>query len=67
MSTIFTHNRVLELETLILDTLLPIYEKYYRDKGVYQPPNKLLNELTESIKSRHKLPALLMPKKDINE
>ena len=67
MSTIFTHNRVLELETLILDTLLPIYEKYYRDKGVYPPPNKLLNELTESIKSRHKLPALLRPKKDINE
>lgn len=67
MSTIFTHNRVLELETLILDTLLPIYEKYYRETGAYQPPNKLLNELTESIKSRHKLPVLLMPKKDINE
>lgn len=67
MSTIFTHNRVLELETLILDTLLPIYEKYYKDKGVYPPPNKSLNELIESIKSRHKLPALLRPKKDINE
>ena len=67
MSTIFTRNRVLELETLILDTLLPIYENYYGEKGMPQPSNKLLNELTESIKSRHKLPALLVPKKDINE
>ena len=67
MSTIFTRNRVLELETLILDTLLPIYENYYREKGMPQPTNKLLDELTESIKSRHKLPVLLMPKKDVNE
>lgn len=67
MSTIFTRNRVLELETLILDTLLPTYEKYYRDKGIPRPSNKLLDELTESIKSRHKLPALLIPKKDVNE
>jgi hypothetical protein len=51
-----------ELEVLIIETLLPIYYKYYNEKGI--KPNKLdINlELLKQIKTKAVLPALLRPK-----
>lgn len=47
--SIQTHSYTRELEHLIQNTLLPVYDKYYRDKGVLPPysqfPRGLLNEV----------------------
>lgn len=61
MSINFTHNRVLELETIILETLLPIYKRYYSDKDTMPPYSAVLLDLEKEIKSKHKIPALLKP------
>ena len=53
-----------ELEILILDTLLPIYNKYYKEKGI-KPSNLDINpELLKQIKKKAVLPALLLPKQN---
>lgn len=61
MSINFTHNRVLELETLILETLLPVYKRYYIEKDTMPPYSAVLLDLEQEIKSKHKIPALLKP------
>lgn len=61
MSINFTHNRVLELETIILETLLPIYKRYYSEKDTIPPYSAVLLDLEKEIKSKHKIPALLKP------
>lgn len=53
-----------ELEVLILDTLLPIYNKYHKEKGL-KPSNLDINpELLKQIKKKTVLPALLLPKQN---
>ena len=58
----FSHNYVKELELLILDTLLPVYEKHLKQKGVIDPLKGINPDLLAQIKSKKKLPALLREK-----
>jgi hypothetical protein len=58
----FSHNYVKELELLILDTLLPIYEKYYAAKGIKDSLKDINPDLLTQIKNKKKLPALLREK-----
>jgi hypothetical protein len=54
---------VAELEFLILHTLLPIYERYYRNMGKRIPYDELPHDLLKQIYIKKDLPALLKPKK----
>ena len=62
MSINFTHSYVRELEALVLDELFPIYELYYKERGLEVPYKKLPADLVKEIKRKHTLPALLKPK-----
>lgn len=58
-----------ELETLIVDTLLPVYANYQARMGSKDRYHGINPELLRLIKVKKKLPALLLPKKndlDIN-
>jgi hypothetical protein len=57
-----SHSYTKELELLITDTLLPVYEKYYKAKGILTPLKDINPELLKLIKVRKTLPALLRPK-----
>jgi hypothetical protein len=50
-----------ELEELILETLLPIYDKYYFLKGIPAPTKDINPDLLARIVKKDKLPALLRP------
>lgn len=54
-----SHSYVKELELLVLDTLLPAYEKLQRDKGVKNPLKEINPHLLAQIRSKKQLPALL--------
>lgn len=62
MSINFTHSYVRELETLVLDELFPVYELYYKEKGLEVPFRKLPDDLVKEIRRKHNIPALLKPK-----
>lgn len=51
-----------ELELLITDTLLPVYEKYWKSKGVHNSLQGINPDLLKQISTRKVLPALLLPK-----
>lgn len=53
-----------ELEHLVLDTLLPVYAKQQKSKGVIDPYQGLNKHLLAQIKSKKTLPALLRPKEN---
>lgn len=53
-----------ELETLIVDTLLPIYANYQTRMGSKDRYHGINPELLKLIKTKKKLPALLLPKKN---
>lgn len=55
----FSHTYVKELELLILDTLLPTYEKYQKSIGNKEPLKGINQGILSQIKSQKKLPALL--------
>jgi len=59
-----SHSYVAELELLITDTLLPIFDKYYRDRGELPSFTGINPELLKQLKKRKVLPALLLPKKN---
>ena len=59
MTTIHSYTK--ELEHLILDTLLPIFEKYQKSKGVLNPLKDINPDLLAQIKAKKKLPRLLRP------
>lgn len=59
MSTL-TYTR--ELEILILETLLPVYNRYNKEKGIKTPNLKIHPDLLKQIKTKAILPALLRPK-----
>lgn len=54
-----SHSYVKELELLVLDTLLPAYEKLQRAKGVKDPLKEINPELLAQIRTKKQLPALL--------
>lgn len=51
-----------ELELLITDTLLPVYEKYHKSKGDLTPLRHLNPDLLRQLKAVHQVPALFKPK-----
>jgi hypothetical protein len=51
-----------ELEVLILETLLPVYYKYYSEKGVKPSKLDINPDLLKQIRTKTVLPALLRPK-----
>ena len=53
------HSYVTELELLILDVLLPVYNKYNKSKGILNGLNAINPRLLNQIKRTQKLPALL--------
>jgi len=55
----FSHSYVTELEALILDTLMPVYIRYYQDKKLSLPP--INKELLTRVKQKPNIPALLRP------
>lgn len=55
----FSHSYVKELEFLILDVLLPVYEKHQTEAGIRDPLKSINPELLSQIKSKKRLPALL--------
>ena len=55
-------NYVKELELLILETLLPVYEKHQKQKCIIDPLKGINPDLLAQIKSKKKLPALLREK-----
>lgn len=60
-----SHSYTKELEALILDTLLPVYEKYHKSKGNLTPMRDFNPELLKQIRKRETLPALLRPKEKL--
>lgn len=54
-----SHTYVKELELLILDQLLPVYEKYQKAAGAVNPLQGINPELIKQIKTKKQLPALL--------
>ena len=57
-----SHTYVKELELLIIDTLLPAYEKYQINLGNKEPLKGINPDLLAQVKSKKKLPALLRKK-----
>ncbi len=53
-----------ELELLIVDKLLPVYEKYWREKGVPNPYQGINPDLLAQVKKVKTLPALFKPKQN---
>ncbi len=53
---------VAELEYLILNNLLPVYEKYYKKIGKPIPYDELPHDLLKKVYVKKQLPALLKPK-----
>jgi hypothetical protein len=51
-----------ELETLILDVLLPVYEQHCRDRGIVSLKSEINPELLKQLRKKKTLPRLLMPK-----
>ena len=58
----FSHSYVKELELLILDVLLPVYEKQQLSLGIQEPLKSINPDLLAQIKSKKRLPALLREK-----
>lgn len=54
-----SHTYEKELETLILDTLLPVYEKYQKSKGVLDPFKDINSSILKQVRKKRILPALL--------
>lgn len=54
---------VAELELLITDVLLPVFDKYYRQKGELPHYTDINPDLLKQISKHKKVPALFQPKK----
>lgn len=59
MDASFTHSYVTELERLILDELLPVYDKYHAEKGIKPDYKSVHPDLLKEIKRKKIVPALL--------
>lgn len=60
----FKHSYVRELETLIIDTLLPVYANYQARMGVSDRYAGINPELLKLIKAKKQIPALFKPKEN---
>lgn len=60
----FKHSYVRELETLIIDTLLPVYANYQARMGVPDRYAGINPELLKLIKAKKQIPALFKPKEN---
>jgi hypothetical protein len=56
-----THTYLKELETLVLDTLLPSYIKYQKSLGNTNPLKDIHPNLLSQIRLKRELPSLLKP------
>ena len=54
---------VAELECLITDTLLPVFDRYYREKGKLPEYTSINQDLLKQISRRKQVPALFQPMK----
>jgi hypothetical protein len=63
--SLLQHSYVTELELLILDTLLPVYEKYNKSKGIQDSLYGINPRLLAQIKGAKKIPALLRAKETL--
>lgn len=59
MDASFTHSYVMELERLILDELLPVYERYHKEKGIKPDYKSVHPDLLKEINRKKIIPALL--------
>lgn len=59
---IVSQSYVAELEYLITDLLLPIFDKYYRERGVLPEYTSINPQLLKQIKKRKTVAALFKPK-----
>ena len=58
-----THlNYTAELEVLILEVLLPVYEQHCRQRGIASLRNEINPELLKQLKKKKPIPRLVMPK-----
>jgi hypothetical protein len=55
-------NYTAELEALILDVLLPVYEQHCRARGIGTLRTEINPELLKQLRKKKVLPRLLMPK-----
>ncbi len=60
----FQHSYVKQLESLILDTLLPVYANYNTKNGIKDRYAGIHPELLKQIKAKKPLAALLKPKEN---
>lgn len=58
----FYTSYVRQLEHLILETLLPVYEKYNKQQGLPNPLIGINEDLLNKVKIKKQLPALLCKK-----
>lgn len=61
MSTNFTHNYVAQLELLILDELLPIYERWHKERDLQVSYKNVHPDLLREIKRKKTVPKLFQP------
>jgi hypothetical protein len=55
-------NYTAQLETLILDVLLPVYEQHCRQRGIAPLKSEINPDLLKQLRKKKTLPRLLMPK-----
>lgn len=55
-------NYTAELEALILDVLLPVYEQHCRQRGIGMLRTEINPELLKQLKKKKTIPRLFMPK-----
>ena len=55
-------NYTAELEALILDVLLPVYEQHCRQRGIASLRNEINPELLKQLRKKKTVPRLFMPK-----
>ena len=55
-------NYTAQLETLILDVLLPVYEQHCKQRGIASLKNEINPELLKQIRKKKTLPRLFQPK-----
>jgi hypothetical protein len=59
-------NYTAELETLILDVLLPVYEQHCRNRGIESLRSEINPELLKQLRKKKVVPRLFMPKTNQN-
>ena len=55
-------NYTAELEALILDVLLPVYEQHCKQRGIDSLRSEISPELLKQLKKKKTIPRLFMPK-----